>query len=160
MGETYRKKVANHGDQVLGQAQDRRTLAVVTLGTAPAPDYRKTDDDTVARGVVVSVTGNMDDPNATPPTLANGIPSERFGRVAFHAVLPATGSADVELWVDGGVDAAGNAIGWLLVDTITGIVSRKEYVRDVGQRRAYLRAVNTANINGGAPATLRATGVV
>lgn len=160
MGETYRKKVANLSDQVLGQAQDQRTLALVNVPTAPAPDYSAQTDGQVARGVVISITGNMADPNVTPPTIATAIPTDRFGRVAFHLVLPAGGTADVELWVDGGTDAAGNPVGWLLVDTIASVVSRKEYLRDVGQRRAYVRAVNTANINGGSPATLRATGVV
>lgn len=160
MGDTYRRKVANLGDLVLGQAQDQRTLAVVTLPTSPAPDYRASTDGDVARGVVVSVTGDMADPNVTPPVLGLSLPTERYGRVAWHLVLPSGASANAELWVDAGLDAGGNAIGWLLVDTVTGVVNRREYVRDVGQRRCYVRVLSTSGVDGNSPATLRATGVV
>lgn len=160
-GETYRRRVANLGDQVLGQGQDQRTLSVVTLANTPAPDYTKSGDAVTAKGVVIGpITADMDNPNTSAPTAARTVKSEHYGFVAFHVVLPATGTGNVEVWVDAGKDAAGDAIGWLLVHTITGVVSRREYLAPVGQRLAYIRLTGTANVDGGNPATVRATGVV
>lgn len=158
MGDSYRSRLASNADHVLGQAQDRGTLAVVTVATCPAPDYK--DGRGVCKPVAIQVTGDMADPNVSAPAVATTVLSTRVGRVAFHAVLPATGTADAEVWVEGGTDVGEGAVGWLRVLSITGLVSRHEYIVDVGQRQAIVRLHNTANINGGAPATLRMTGVV
>ncbi len=160
-GESYRRRRANNADEVLGQAQDRQTFGVVTLPTTPAPDYTKSLDGVTAKGIIIGpITANMADPNVTPPTGANSVKSEHYGFIAFHVALPAGGTGDVEVWVNAGLDAAGNAIGWLLVYTITGVVSRREYLAPVGQRLAYIRLAGTAGVDAMNPATVRATGVV
>lgn len=135
---------------------------VTTLG-GYAPDYRNLINEKASETVSASlrsVTADMADPNVTPPTLpAGGHELGSYSMIAFHVVFPATGSGNLEVWVDGGKDKAGADIGWLLIDIITGITNRKEYYRATGQRVVYLRLTGTANVDVANPATVRACGV-
>lgn len=154
------RKVGADGADVLGQARDPRSLALVQLVGGYVPDYSDTPAvNDMVQAAVRTVTANMDNPNTSAPTAAVTVPLTQYGVVAFHVAFPATGAGDLELWADGGKDAAGNEIGWLLLETIAGIVDRKEYVRATGQRLLYFRLANLANVNGGAPAKVRAAGV-
>lgn len=149
------------GDEVLAYAHDRRARSIVTVVGAYVPDYTEQP--------VLSITGDMDDPNTTPPVYppeanSNGFNVIGYGVLVLHAVLPAGGSMDLELWVDGGKDANGNDVGYLLAATMTNVATRAEFTQHTGQRRAYIRAVNTVGIGDGVganppPATLRVAGV-
>ena len=161
MGASHRARQGGAvGADVLTQARDSRSLALVQLPGGYVPDYSNVPQvSDLVKAAKRSVTGDMPNPNATPPAAAVSIPLTQYGVVAFHVVFGAGGTGDLEVWASAGKDADGAEIGWLLLDTISGVADRREYVRHTGQRLLYLRLTNTANVNGGAPATVRATGL-
>ena len=133
-------------DEALAQSLDLPSRSVVTLGAAYVPNYADP-----SRAHVVVYEALAADPNTVAPSpeppVANYVvlPLDKYGVVVFTVDFVGTASiTELQVWVEGGLDRAGDDVGWLLAATFTDVVDHIEFTVHTGQRRVFLRPVTGA----------------
>ena len=152
--KTARKGHAISANTAIPQSFDRDAAALLAITAQPNPLYVRDGAQVFARTII----GDENAPNTTAPAAAAIFgAAEGHGEVCWHMQLSAGQVCHVGVYER--VEVAPGVNRWLLVEEVGAVTGDVEYRHRARYRAIFFRCHTTANINAGAPATLRATGV-